>query len=245
MTTSSAVLILGATSDIARATAAAYAATGRPVILAGRDVGQLERDAVDLRIRSKVEVRVVALDVLTVDPAAFFDGLPLEPATVVLAVGLLGEQKADEQSGARARLILESNFVGPALLLEEAARRLAARGAGTIVGISSVAGDRGRASNYLYGSAKAGLSAYLSGLRNRLHAAGVRVITVKPGFTRTRMTEGMKLPPALTAEPGEVARAILKAESGKADVIYVRPIWRLVMAIITAIPEPVFKKLKL
>ena len=210
MTTASAALILGATSDIARATAAAYAATGRPVILAGRDVAQLERDAVDLRIRSKVEVRVVALDVLTVDAPAFFDGLPLEPATVVLAVGLL-----------------------------------AARGSGTIVGISSVAGDRGRASNYLYGSAKAGLSAYLSGLRNRLHAAGVRVITVKPGFTRTRMTEGMKLPPALTAEPGEVARAILKAESGKADVIYVRPVWRLVMAIITAIPEPAFKKLKL
>jgi len=245
MTASSAVLILGATSDIARATAAAYAAKGRPVILAGRDVEQLRRDAVDLQIRGKVEVHVVGLDVLTVDPAAFFDSLPLEPSTVVLAVGLLGDQKADEQSGARARLILDSNFTGPALLLEEAARRLAARGAGTVIGISSVAGDRGRASNYLYGSAKAGLTAYLSGLRNRLHGAGVRVITVKPGFTRTRMTEGMKLPPALTAEPAEVAQAILKAEAGKADVIYVRPIWRLVMAVITAIPEPVFKKLKL
>jgi decaprenylphospho-beta-D-erythro-pentofuranosid-2-ulose 2-reductase len=245
MTTSSAVLILGATSDIARATAAAYAATGRPVILAGRDVEQLARDAVDLQIRSKAPVRVVPLDVLTADPAAFFDGLPFEPATVVLAVGLLGDQKADEQDGARARLILDTNFTAPALLLEEAARRLAARGAGTIVGISSVAGDRGRASNYLYGSAKAGLTAYLSGLRNRLHRAGVRVITVKPGFTRTRMTEGMKLPPALTAQPAEVADAILKAESGKADVIYVRPIWRLVMAVITAIPEAVFKTLKL
>jgi hypothetical protein len=113
-----------------------------------------------------------------------------------------------------------------------------------IVGISSVAGDRGRGSNYVYGAAKAGFTAFLSGLRNRLSPLGVRVVTVKPGFVRTRMTEGMKLPPVLTAEADEVGRAIFKAERG-GDVLYVRPVWRGVMAIIRAIPEPVFKRLKL
>jgi short-subunit dehydrogenase len=119
------------------------------------------------------------------------------------------------------------------------------RGSGTIIGISSVAGERGRASNYVYGAAKAGFTAFLSGLRNRLAAKGVRVITVKPGFVATRMTEGMKLPPRLTAQPEEVAAAILAATSRRFDVTYVRPIWWLIMAIIRLIPEPVFKKLKL
>jgi len=109
-----------------------------------------------------------------------------------------------------------------------------------------VAGDRGRGSNYVYGSAKAGFSAFLSGLRNRLAKTGVHVLTVKPGFVRTRMTAGMKLPPLLTAEPAEVGAAIFAAaEARRADVIYVRPVWRLVMAIIRAIPERVFKRLSL
>jgi len=120
---------------------------------------------------------------------------------------------------------------------------MAARGTGTIVGISSVAGDRGRATNYVYGSAKAGFTAFLSGLRNRLATRGVHVLTVKPGFVRTKMTEGMKLPPALTAEPQEVARRIYRAaEVKKADAIYVRPVWRLVMTIICAFPKRASRK---
>ena len=109
-----------------------------------------------------------------------------------------------------------------------------------------MAGDRGRASNYVYGSAKAGYTAFLSGLRNRLAPAGVRVITVKPGFVRTRMTSAMKLPPLLTAEPSEVGTAIYTAaEGGGGDVIYVRGLWRIVMTVISLLPERVFKRLRL
>ena len=109
-----------------------------------------------------------------------------------------------------------------------------------------MAGDRGRGSNYVYGAAKAGFTAFLSGLRNRAAASNVQVLTVKPGFVRTRMTEGMKLPPLLTAEPQEVASAILAAVEGKkGDVIYVRKIWWPVMTAISLIPEPIFKKMHL
>jgi decaprenylphospho-beta-D-erythro-pentofuranosid-2-ulose 2-reductase len=119
-------------------------------------------------------------------------------------------------------------------------------GAGkAIIGISSVAGDRGRGSNYVYGSAKAGLTALLSGLRNSLAGRGIRVMTVKPGFVDTRMTAGMALPKLLTAQPGEVARAVINAHLRGKDVIYVKPIWRVIMTVIRAIPEFIFKKMKI
>ena len=142
-----------------------------------------------------------------------------------------------------ASLVMRSNYIGPAAILGEAANRMVARGTGVIVGISSVAGERGRARNYVYGSAKAGFTAFLSGLRNRLHGTGVRVITVLPGYVATRMTESMLTPSLLTAQPDEVAAAVLAAERQRRDVVYVRPIWRLVMAVIRAIPEPMFKRL--
>jgi short-subunit dehydrogenase len=123
---------------------------------------------------------------------------------------------------------------------------MAARGRGTIVGVSSVAGDRGRGSNYVYGAAKAGFTAFLSGLRNRFASAGVHVLTVKPGFVRTAMTDGMKLPKPITAEPQQVGDAVYRAaEIRRRNVIYVLPVWRLIMLIIVHIPELVFKKLKL
>jgi short-subunit dehydrogenase len=121
---------------------------------------------------------------------------------------------------------------------------MAKRGAGLIVGVSSVAGERGRSSNYVYGSAKAGLTAFLSGLRARLKGSGVRVITVKPGFVATQMTAGMPLPKPLTAQPGEVARAVRRVEKGGSEVIYVRPVWRLIMTLIRFLPEPIFEKMK-
>jgi short-subunit dehydrogenase len=140
---------------------------------------------------------------------------------------------------------MRTNYLDLALLLDRIAARMETDDGGTIIGISSVAGDRGRASNYIYGSAKAGFTAYLSGLRNRMAKRGVHVVTIKPGFVDTQMTAGMKLPPLLTAKPEEVARAILRAEIRRRDVVYVRPIWRLVMAIIKAIPEMGFKRLNL
>lgn len=234
------VLILGATSDIGRAIARAFAAHGHTLHLAARDPVRLEAEAADLRIRTELPVIPHCFDVLSDDAGALLRGLSPAPRIVVCVVGTLGRPGAD--TPAEADIVMRTNYIGPALALEAAARRLERDGGGTIVGVSSVAGERGRAGNYVYGSAKAGLTAYLSGLRARLHGGPVRVITVKPGFVATRMTAGMALPKSLTAEPEEVADALLRAMAGTTDVVYVRPIWRLIMAAIRALPEPVFKR---
>ena len=239
------VLIIGAHSDIGRCLGAEYARTGAEVILAARDCGRLEADVADLSLRAGVTARAVELDVTQVDPRAFFDTLGETPRTVVMVAGLLGDQTRAQTDAAHARTLMETNYVGPALLLAEAAERIeAAGGRGAVIGIGSVAGDRGRKTNYVYGSAKAGLHAFLSGLRHRFAGSGLLVMTVKPGFVRTAMTAGMDLPKPLTAEPEEVARAILKAQVRGQEVVYVRPVWRWVMAVITHLPEPLFKRMK-
>ena len=246
MQAQSSVLVVGGTSDIGRATALAYAEAGWDVVLAARDEPGGRRNAEDIATRFGRHVELRTLDILDTDSLApFVDGLPSLPNTVVCVVGQLGDQGRAQTDIAHAAEVMRANFEGPALLLGILAERFQARGSGTIVGVSSVAGDRGRGSNYIYGASKAGFTAFLSGLRNRLSGAGVRVVTVKPGFVRTRMTEGMKLPPLLTAEADEVGRAILKAAEKGGDVVYVRPIWRVVMTVIGAIPERVFKRLKL
>ncbi|CAN5331684.1 SDR family oxidoreductase [soil metagenome] len=239
------VLILGARSDIGRCIAVEFAKAGCPIILAARDAASLEADVADLSLRSGVTARAVQLDVLDMDPAGFFDRLGELPGTVISVVGLLGDQAESAAHPAPARRVMDSNYTGPALLLGEAATRMETRGAGCIVGISSVAGDRGRKTNYVYGSAKAGLTAFLSGLRHRFAGTSVRVITVKPGFVDTAMTASMNLKGPLVAQPEEVATAVLKACRGGGEVIYVRPVWRLIMAIITHLPEAIFKKTKM
>ena len=239
------VLILGGTSDIGKAVARDYAAHGYTVQLAGRDQTELEINARDLTVRFAASVSIYLFDALELATHAPFVGslVPL-PDVVICTVGLMKDQTELERDPDEAELVMCSNFNGPAHILGLIANRLAERGSGTIIGISSVAGDRGRARNYIYGSAKAAFTAYLSGLRARLMPRGVRVITVKPGYVRTRMTDGMTLPPMLTASPEQVAIAIGNAERRGWDVIYVRPIWRLIMAIICVLPEPIFKRLK-
>jgi short-subunit dehydrogenase len=246
MTLPQPVLIIGATSDIARAIARAYAKIGRPLILAARSPDMLTRVVDDLTLRGAASVTVIFFDILD-QPAhqTALAALGTAPATIICVVGYLGDQQAAEHDSAAAELIMRTNYLAPALLLDAAADRLLRAGGGTIIGISSVAGDRGRASNYLYGSAKAGFSAYLSGLRNRLARSAVHVVTIKPGFVDTRMTEGMKLPPLLTAQPEEIAAAVLAAEQKRRDVVYVRWIWRFIMIVISAIPERLFKRMRL
>jgi short-subunit dehydrogenase len=239
------VLILGARSDIGLACAHAFAAAGHPVMLAARGVSGLEADRADITLRHRVGVTCHEYDALSPDPCVFLDSLPALPGVAVIAVGLMGDQAGNERDAAKAALVMRSNFEGPALIMGELANRFAARGSGTLVGISSVAGERGRATNYVYGAAKAGFTAFLSGLRNRLAKQGVHVVSVLPGFVATRMTEGMDLPERLTAQPDEVARAIVRAVQTGRDVVYVRPVWRLIMAVIRAIPEGIFKKLKI
>ncbi len=240
------VLILGATSDIAKATARVFAGHGHPLMLAARDSARLESLAADIRIRYAVAVSVHHLDIL--DMAAhegFVAGLPELPGIAISMVGLLGQQAGSERAPAEASLVLRSNFEAPALLLGVLANAFAVRGSGTLVGVSSVAGDRGRATNYVYGAAKAGFTAFLSGLRNRLARQGVHVVTVKPGFVKTRMIDGMQTPAWLTAEAEEVGQAIYQACRKRRDVIYVGPLWRLVMGIIAMLPEALFKRLSI
>lgn len=237
------VLILGAGSDIGRALAHRFARDGRAVQLAARQPGALEADRSDIEIRYRVPVTVHAYDALATDALeAFVDGLPESPAIAVSVVGLMGDQAGNQTDLDAAARVIRSNFEGPAAIFALLANRMEARGHGALIGVSSVAGDRGRASNYVYGAAKAGFSAFLSGLRNRLAKSGVHVMTVKPGFVRTRMTEGMDLPARLTAEPEEVADRVVNALAKKRNIVYVKPVWRLVMTIICAIPEQVFKK---
>ena len=240
------VLIVGAASDIGCALARTYAAAGHPLVLAARQVGRLERHAQDLRIRHGVSVELVEFDILTMERhSALLDGLSDLPQIVISVVGLLGDQAAAECDAVAAELIMRTNYLAPALFLAETAERMSRRGNGTIIGISSVAGERGRASNYVYGSAKAGFTQFLSGLRNRLAGKGIGVLTVLPGFVDTRMTEGLDLPARLTAQPDEVARAIFSAARRNKDVLYVKPVWRLIMLVIKVLPEALFKRTRL
>ena len=237
------VVILGARSDIGRALAQAYSRRGCQVVLAAR--GNLELDRRDLEIRSDVPVRAIDFDVTDGEPDKFFDRLGVTPGTVVMVAGLLGDQARSSADDHAAALVMDTNYTGPSRYLLAAARRISDIPGACIIGIGSVAGDRGRASNFVYGSAKAGLAALLSGLRNAHARSGLHVMTVKPGFVATQMTAGMKLPPALTAQPPEVAEAIVRGHERGKNVIYVRGVWWLIMAVIKALPENVFKRLSL
>lgn len=244
--TKSPVLVLGARSDIGKATAHAFASLGHPIQLAARRVDTLEADRSDIALRYNVEVSLHEFDALDIlSHASFVEQLSVMPETAVCAVGLMGEQSENERDLEAATRVMRSNFEGPASILAALANCFEIRGYGTLVGISSVAGERGRATNYVYGSAKAGFTAFLSGLRNRLDRKGVHIVTVLPGFVTTQMTEGMDLPNKLTAQPEEVGKAITRAVEKKQNVIYVRPVWRLIMMIIRNVPEKVFKRMKI
>ncbi len=242
------VLILGATSAIARGCAKALAARGYALYLAGRQRDELQRLATDLEIRYGTEVQFGRFDALAIKQHEKFLHSVEESMGgmlgVVSAVGDLGDPERDAVDPEAVVRHIQINYAGPASILTLCADRLEAQGSGFIIGITSVAGDRGRQSNYPYGAAKGGLSLFLQGLRNRLYDKGVRVLTVKPGFVDTAMTFGM---PGLflVADPDDVGRRIVRALDGHADVIYVPWFWRLILMIIRAIPEPLFKRLKL
>ncbi len=240
------ILIIGAKSDIAKATAREYAKHGYDLYLAAREADTLEAFANDVTVRTQRVVKLVELDILDYQShQAFYEQLEEKPLGVISAIGYLGEQEKAESDFDEARRIMETNYTGVVSLLNIVADDFEQRRSGFIVGISSVAGDRGRKSNYIYGSAKAALTAYLSGLRNRLYEAQVHVMTVKPGFVATKMTEGMDLPEKLTAQPDEVAEDIYKAQQKNRNVLYTRWMWRWVMLIIKTIPEFQFKKMSI
>lgn len=238
------VLILGATSDMAQAIAKKYAAEGYGLTLAARNMPLLEPVASDLGIRSKAEVHTFEFDAADfASHPGFYESLPSKPDVVICVFGYMGDQMLVRSDFEEAHRTIDVNYTGAVSILNLVADDMEKRGQGTIIGISSVAGDRGRQSNYIYGSAKAGFTTYLAGLRNRLFKSGVHVMTVKPGFCRTKMTESLELPAALTAEPEQVANAVFQGMEKKRNVIYTLWMWRWVMLIIRHIPEFVFKKM--
>jgi len=243
------VLILGATSAIARAVAGEFARRGYDLLLAGRDPEELESLAADLAVRYGVKAEGRIFDALALEThGAFVEACrktsdnSLEGA--VLFLGYLGDQSVAEKDLAETKRILDTNLIGPVSILSLLANHFEEKRGGFLCALSSVAGDRGRQSNYVYGSAKAGLSIFLQGLRNRLFRSGVRVITIKPGFVDTAMTFG-RPGMFLVASPESVAARIVKAILKGEDLVYAPAFWRPVMLLIRLIPERVFKRMRL
>lgn len=242
------ILILGATSAIAEQTARVYAERGEQLMLVGRDKAKLERLAEDLKIRGAEQTAWLAMDLndtsqheaLLIKTEKKLGGVDL----VLITYGTLGDQRAGEQDFAVAEQELQTNCLGVLSLLTLLANRFEAQQSGHIAVISSVAGDRGRQSNYIYGTAKGALNIFLQGLRNRLHKAGVHVLTVKPGFVDTPMTQDFKKG-LLWVKPEVIAQGIVRAIDKKRDVVYLPFFWRYIMLIIRLIPEFIFKRLSL
>lgn len=251
------VIVLGITSAIARAMADRLASQGCRLVVAGREMEEVERIAADLRLRHNADATPLRFDAVDFDSHAGFmadaaAALGGRLDGVVLCHGAMADQAEAQADFALTKRMIDTNYASAVSVLNLAAERLLEGEAGGgskrqgrfLCVISSVAGDRGRPSNYLYGSTKAALDAYLEGLRARLAKAGIAVTTVKPGFVDTAMTWG--LPGMfLVAEPQMVARDMDRAIKRHAAVVYTPWFWRFIMAIIRAIPRPVFNRMKL
>lgn len=243
------ILIIGATSAIAQATARLYAARGDALFLVARDAGRLRDVAADLGVRGAMRAATATLDVTDVAAQAdVIEAAARELGDIdvaLIAHGTLSDQAQCQQSVDALRREFEINALSTIALLTLLANRMQARGSGTIAVISSVAGDRGRASNYVYGSAKAAVTAFLSGLRQRLAKTNVNVLTIKPGFVDTPMTAAFANKGMLWAQPAQIAAAIVKSIDRRRSVVYLPWFWRLIMLAIRLIPEPLFKRISL
>ena len=240
------VLALGATSAIAEATLRLFAARGARLFLVARNADKLNAVAAYLRTRgaASVATHLMDLDDTAAHPAMLATAAE-NLGTIELALlahGILGDQQQAEASYPVAEAILGTNFMAPVSLITWLANYFEASHQGTLAVISSVAGDRGRKSNYVYGASKGALSILLDGVRNRIDRAGVHVLTIKPGFVATPMTAHLPQGP-LFAKPAKVAAGILSAIQKRKDVVYVPSFWALIMLIIRMIPRRIFKKL--
>lgn len=240
------VLIIGAKSDIAKDIAKIYAKNGYNLYLAGRNVNKLKLLKNDLKIRFNVKVFSKEFDVTNFESHLdFFSSLSPKPIGTIYIAGYMVQNKICEIDFPKSLNTINVNFSGAVSILNIVANFYEKQKKGFIIGISSVAGDRGRKSNYIYGASKAAFSAYLSGLRNRLYDFNVNVLTVKPGFVNTKMIDGLDLPSKLIAQTENVAVDIYKSQQKGESVIYTKKIWKFIMLIIVNIPENLFKRLSL
>ncbi|RMG41895.1 MAG: SDR family oxidoreductase [Candidatus Dadabacteria bacterium] len=242
------VAVFGACSAIAIEVARLYAADGHELYLVARNEERLETVAADLRARGASKVEIFSIDFLNTDAHhGLVEDIISKAESLDLALvayGLLGDQLQAQRSFKKARKIIDTNFTSVVSLLTLLSNLMEKNASGTIAVISSVAGDRGRKSNYIYGSAKGGLNIFLQGLRNRLSTSGVHVLTVKPGFVDTPMTADFKKG-LLWSKPEVVAAGIVKAVRKKKDIVYLPWFWRYIMLIIRHIPEKLFKRMSI
>lgn len=237
------VLILGATSDIGIAIAQKFAEEKNSVQLACRYPSSIANLASDIRIRYQQDCEVYAFDAMDFKShQQFYKELSPKPDIVVCVFGYMTENEKAVENFEETIKTINTNYTGAVSILNIIGQDFSERKSGAIAGISSVAGERGRQSNYIYGSSKAGFTAYLSGLRNSLYKNNIHVLTVLPGFVYTKMTEHLDLPKLLTAQPSEVATAVYEGIRKKKNVIYVKWFWRWIMYIIKATPESIFKR---
>lgn len=242
------ILIIGATSAIAQAVAQRYAAKGASLYLLARSTDKLQTLADDLTVRGAARVAYAVFDAddttrhaaVLEQAIATLEGLDI----CLIAYGILGDQRACEASAELTLRTLHTNALSVISLLTHLGNHCATQQYGTLAVIGSVAGDRGRQSNYVYGTAKGALAIFLQGLRNRLAHHGAHVLTIKPGFVDTPMTRHIDKGP-LWASPERVAEGIERAVAARRNVVYVPGFWRLIMLVIRSIPEAVFKRLKL
>ena len=239
---------MGATRGMGRALARALAERGDVLFLLGRDADEMALSARDLEVRgTRAPVGHGPLDLGR--PAGFAGALDAADRALggldalVVTGGAFGRPEELAADPARLAALLEVNFTGTALLCQQAAARLAARGGGLVCAFSSVAGDRARRGNYLYGASKAGLSAFLDGLDLAYRERGVRVLCVKPGFVRTAMTAGLPVPP-FAGEPEAVAATVVQAIDRGAYQVYAPGIWRWIMLVIRALPRAVLRRVQ-
>ncbi|MBL8309701.1 MAG: SDR family oxidoreductase [Burkholderiales bacterium] len=237
------VVVVGATSAVAQAAIRHWAHQRARLVLVGRNRDALERVAADARLRGAASVDTQVGDLAD---TAFIETVCAiaSPTIALIAHGSLSDSARSEASAQYLEYELTLNFVSAAQWVQQLALACERAGGGTVVAISSVAGDRGRGSNHVYGAAKAGLSAFCSGLRARMATRGVHIMTVLPGFIDSPMTAHIANKGALWTTPETIAQGIIRAITRQRDVVYLPGFWRLIMLIIKHVPERIFKRLK-
>ena len=235
------VLILGANSDIAKPCAVEFYKDGYEVILASRNIEELNKFAKE----SIPNAVVLEFDATKTSTHEQFLASIETPDVVVVAFGLLYKNEKSLARTDAALEVINTNFTGAVSIIGGLVAKFEERGSGTIIGISSVAAIRGRASNVIYCASKAGFDSYLSGLRNKYAKTNIKIISVRPGYVKTKMLGKLETPNFLTADPQKLGKRIFSLKNSNRSVVYYKPIWRTVMLVIRLIPEPIFKKMKL
>jgi NAD(P)-dependent dehydrogenase (short-subunit alcohol dehydrogenase family) len=242
------IVILGAASAIAEAAARLWASQGARLALVGRNGDRLQSIAADLIARGAASAEAVVADCALADPVSTLDaaverlgGLDV----VLLAYGVLGDQLELEGDPAAAADLLSTNFVSAAGWCLAAAKRFERQRWGTLIALGSVAGDRGRQSNYIYGASKAGLGVLVEGLAHRLARSGARAVLIKPGFVDTPMTAHVARKGLLWAQPAEIGQAIVRVANKGGPIVYAPFFWRGIMAVVRAVPASILHRTKL